>query len=384
MKFIILVGVVQSFFLSLIVFTKKDKSTADIFLGFWFLFTGLHLLDYYSLSTQLFLTYPAIGGLGMNFPMLQGPFMFVYIQIVTSREGSFRLSYLLHALPFFLITAFLVSDFYLLEPLEKLAYFQTKIVHVSTPLLKIAWILNVFSGPVYVILSWLRLKKHASNIKEQFSSTEYINLNWLKYILVALGLVWVIVLFTMVLRNWFTSLSIGFTDHLIYYGLTITIFFLGYFGVKQKGIFNNISSPEQHSLNNLKPDTPQQQSYKKSGLTDDRAKELLNELLLYMDNEKPYLNNKLTLQEVANHLNISTNHLSQIINEQLHVNFFEFVNRYRLNEVKARLSSSSIQKFTILSIAFECGFNSKSGFNAYFKKETGLTPSAYIKAKYSA
>ncbi|MBL4709912.1 MAG: helix-turn-helix transcriptional regulator [Flavobacteriales bacterium] len=97
-----------------------------------------------------------------------------------------------------------------------------------------------------------------------------------------------------------------------------------------------------------------------------------------MDEEKPYLNGKLSLKEVAAHLDISVNHLSQMINEQLSKSFFDFVNEYRVKEVKKQLEELKYKEFTLLSIAHNSGFNSKSSFNSIFKKLTGFTPSEYI------
>ncbi len=80
-------------------------------------------------------------------------------------------------------------------------------------------------------------------------------------------------------------------------------------------------------------------------------------------------------------MNISVNHLSQVINEQLGMTFFDYVNSYRVEEVKARLSSPDVKNFTLLGIAYDSGFNSKSSFNSIFKKFTGLTPSQFAKEK---
>ena len=98
-----------------------------------------------------------------------------------------------------------------------------------------------------------------------------------------------------------------------------------------------------------------------------------------MENEKPYLDSKLSLKQLAAFLELSTNHTSQIINENLNKNFFDFVNDYRINEVKKCLSDSKFSQYTLLAIAYECGFNSKSSFNSLFKIKTGLTPSEYQK-----
>jgi len=97
-----------------------------------------------------------------------------------------------------------------------------------------------------------------------------------------------------------------------------------------------------------------------------------------MTNEKPYLDSELSLIKLAGLLYIPSHHLSQIINEQLGKNFFEFINEYRVEEVKLLMAKNKDRKYTLLSIAYDSGFNSKSTFNSIFKKYTGITPKQYM------
>jgi AraC-like DNA-binding protein len=96
-----------------------------------------------------------------------------------------------------------------------------------------------------------------------------------------------------------------------------------------------------------------------------------------MEEEKPYLNPNLTLNDLSNKLGISNHNLSEILNTHLKQNFFDFVNQYRVEEVKKYLADEGNDHLTLLSIAFDAGFNSKSGFNAIFKKYIHVTPSEY-------
>jgi AraC-like DNA-binding protein len=110
-----------------------------------------------------------------------------------------------------------------------------------------------------------------------------------------------------------------------------------------------------------------------------KAKEAntVRDLLDYFENEKPYLNNILSLKELADELGIPVNQLSHIINERIGKNFFDFVNTYRVEEFKSRASHPDFQNYTLISIAYDSGFNSKATFNRVFKKYTGQTPSNY-------
>jgi len=186
------------------------------------------------------------------------------------------------------------------------------------------------------------------------------------------------VLFSNVIFDFFTEIPIDDEGHLIYISLTIAVFFLGYFGLKQQAIYMHNPATIKNK-EDLKPNVEKKESnqYVKSGLNSLEAEKHLKELLNYMDNERPYLNGKLSLKEVAEYLNISVNHLSQVINEQLGKNFFDFVNGYRVEEVKRRFADSDNEQYTLLALAYDSGFNSKSSFNSIFKKITGLTPSQY-------
>lgn len=385
MEIIFLFGTVQAFFLSLLIFSKKNKSTGDYVLGCWIVFIGLHLLDTYFHSSGFVSKHLHLFALGYNFPILQGPFMFVYVLVMINKSGLFKPVYLLHGIPFLIATIYLLFNFYFLSAPEKMVYYQIQSVHFNTSL-KIIWILKVFVGPVYVIWSLLKLKIHKKNVAENFSYSEHINLNWLKYVVIGLGFVWIIVLLTMFLRKYFPQIPLIMGDYFIYLALTASVFFLGYFGFKQQVIYANEPGNIEISKNNKQPiikesnEEKQIERYKKSGLTENTAKEYLKKLLNYMDKEKPYLNGKLGLKEVAESLNISINHLSQVINEQTGMSFFDFVNKYRVEEVKTRLADPKNNQFTLLAIAFDCGFNSKSSFNSIFKKNTGQTPSEYLKS----
>jgi AraC-like DNA-binding protein len=109
----------------------------------------------------------------------------------------------------------------------------------------------------------------------------------------------------------------------------------------------------------------------------------MEQLEFYMQNHKPYLIPTISINELAAKTTIPARHLSQVINEKLNKNFFDFINKYRVEEAKRLLSQNISEKETILKIAFESGFNSKSTFNSIFKKFVNMTPSQYQK-KFTA
>ena len=104
---------------------------------------------------------------------------------------------------------------------------------------------------------------------------------------------------------------------------------------------------------------------------------LVNDLINYVENEQPYLNGSLTIEILSKETGIPKHYLTQIINEHLHKNFYNFINEYRVNKVIEMMKKDAEQSYTILALAFDAGFNSKSSFNTIFKKFTGKTPSQY-------
>lgn len=104
-----------------------------------------------------------------------------------------------------------------------------------------------------------------------------------------------------------------------------------------------------------------------------------SDLIYAMETKKLFLNEKLSIQDVAEHLNIPRQHISEVLNQHMNVSFQDFINQYRVEEFIIRLKNDQNNNFTLLAIATEVGFNSKSSFNATFKKFKGLTPTEFKK-----
>jgi AraC-like DNA-binding protein len=378
MAAIFLLGSAQALLMVLLLLNKKGRTTADHILTAWLFFMGLHLLDYYLNVSGFTQNHPHLMGIGSGFPMLEGPFMFIYVSVVISKTGKFKLAYLLNIIPFLIYMVFLVFDFYTLSASEKIAYYEQ--VAVEAPLdLRIMSFPNIILGPIYVVWSLIKLRKHKRNISEDFSYTDEINLKWLSYVLTGLGAVFLVVIISNILVH-LPFLTVDMHDYIIYIAFAISVFFLGFFGLKQQAIYNFIPEANINLDAQKKGKKAKESQYLHSGLKPQEAEKYKLQVLEYFEKERPYLNGKLSLREVADHLNISVNHLSQVINEQLGKTFFDFVSDYRVEEVKSRLAKSDLQNFTLLAIAYDSGFNSKSSFNTVFKRSTGKTPSQYAKS----
>jgi AraC-like DNA-binding protein len=163
---------------------------------------------------------------------------------------------------------------------------------------------------------------------------------------------------------------------LSFLGLTIFAFLYGFFGFKQPSIFEEIVD-KPHAIKI--PENNQSKKYMKSGLKAKDVERFQKQIMEYMEKEKPYLDRELSIGDVAYSLNIPRHFITEIINNHMGKNFYYLINEFRVNEVKKRLVDPKYQHLTILAIAFDSGFNSKSTFNSIFKDLTGITPSHYLK-----
>ena len=122
------------------------------------------------------------------------------------------------------------------------------------------------------------------------------------------------------------------------------------------------------------------QRYQRSGLTDAEAAALKADLLALMARERPYRDPDLTLPDLAEQLDTTPHKLSEVLNGELSQTFYDFVNGYRVEDVRRRLGEPTSKQLNVLTLAMDAGFSSKSTFNEVFKKRTGQTPSMYRKA----
>jgi AraC-like DNA-binding protein len=147
-------------------------------------------------------------------------------------------------------------------------------------------------------------------------------------------------------------------------------FIYSFYVIKQPVIFG-----EEGKLNY--EEKRESEKYIKSGLKDEQAKLYLEKLIRFMEEKKPYLDRDLNIQDLSEMTGIQRHHITQVLNEKHGKNFFTFINEYRVKDVISRFGNPENDKFTILAIAYDSGFNSKTTFNSIFKSQTGMTPSQY-------
>ena len=182
---------------------------------------------------------------------------------------------------------------------------------------------------------------------------------------------WGMTTYTIAFLSYFVLMKCTFFnpewDYAICTVMALGILAIAYMGLVQKRVFS--SEPISHFLPVKK--------YQTSSLTDSASLSIKKGMERLLKEEQVFKENELRLADLAAYLDVSYHQLSQVINEHYGVNFFELINRYRVAHVKKLLADPNYSHHTIIQIAYEAGFNNKASFNRYFKKEIGMTPSAF-------
>jgi AraC-like DNA-binding protein len=402
-----IIGISIAFLLGLLLLSKKGKTLADKILACWLLLIGVHLLLFYLDSSKLSFQYPFLLGLIIPLPLIHGPSLFLYTASLTNQLTVRKKLLFLHFIPVIASYLYLILFFIFLPAAQKVFISRNEGLGYE-PFLLINLIAIVISGISYILWSIILLKRYRLSILNYCSYTEKVNLKWLQYLVYGLSSIWILIFFS---------------DEYIFAGVVLFVLFIGYFGIKQVGIFttrdltDQLLQPPSHKKGEivqpttdstgllikneplpkdpgfsepnaivaekvetaiLQDDNIEKKKYSKSGLTAEMAEELHSKLTKLMDTEKVYTESELFLSELAYRLNTLPNYLSQVINEKEGKNFYDYINTLRIEEFKRLISLPENKKYTILSLSFDCGFNSKSSFNKNFKKATGQSPSEYL------
>lgn len=366
-----IIGGVMAFFFEFLLLSKKEKSLADKILAVWMFLIGIHLLSYYSWHSGLALEYPVLIGISGPFPYMHGPFLFLYTIALTGKMSRWKPVHLLHFLPVLIFYLYNL-DFWFYTREQQAEFIEGIMAGEMNLFFRIFSPGILVSAATYHILTFLQFRQHRRNLKEQFSYTnDRIDLNWLRYLIIGISAIWISVLISYLNYDPLEG------DDLIYVTVVIFVFFVGFFGVRQGNIFT--TAPVAVNASGDKEGEHPDKRYAKSGLKKEVADNLEKKLVELMESDKLFMEESLTLPRVAAIVGVSPNYLSQVINERFGKNFYDFVNHYRVEEFKKLLRDPVKKNYTILSLAYEVGFNSKSSFNKYFKQTTGLTPSGYLK-----
>jgi len=375
------IGLSQALFSAFLFYTKADKKAHDRILILWLLTIAFRflLIATEQIHGQFFNAEFSIGLIPLTF----GPFLYLYAKYLIKPVIKFSPNELLHFAPFLI----LVSIYFIVFKDRFSIQAFALSISISTFFL--------ITSLIYTGLVFMLLRRFRNTIRPNMFSydTTSNRLFWLNYISIIYAVTYLIYFVTKFYSAFAETDSKGL-EIIPSIGLMILTYSVSYFSIKQPNLFKNESHFDEDEGSyrrtvsdklttfetTIRPATTlsQEENAPKEEIPADK-KIQLEKLVKYMLEAKPYLNPELTLQDLSAKLNIPKHQITQLLNNYLNKNFFEYINEFRIEETKKRMLDSNYEHLTLVAIAYECGFNSKSTFNTFFKNATSLTPTEWRK-----
>jgi len=328
---------------------RKSRKLSSILLSVFLLSNSLYIIDFIlpTIQSSLNISLNWFSGIGSAFGYLFGPLIYLFTCSITKKNYKLSPKKSWHFLLFVLA-------------------FIAVVARINIPWQAKYGILNLQLFP-YLIMCIIVIRNYRNEIKEYFSFVDKINLTWLLYVVGGFFLMWFIDLVNFTLsefgvNNLSLMNSLTFASIFINFVFAILIFYKAL--QKPQFLFNISEEVKIHK-------------YESSKLSREEKEDILKKIENYFVSEKPFLNPSLTIRDISDATNIHSKYISQVINESLNKNFYDFINSYRVKEAMNQLLINGGKEKTILEILYDSGFNSKSAFNTAFKKTTGFTPTEF-------
>ena len=370
--FLLLFGGLQGVLLSVFLIRKKIYQTAYIYLLFY-LGTMLMQITLKVMSKiWLMENWSVLYSLSHYLPLLYGPLLYFFVKH-SLENTSFRLRELLHFFPFMLL--FLSTSVGVHSSLK----YEVESILFNPHFRMVLLIAGVCIYHTLAFRLWIR---HRQNQHQYFSVLATPQLNWLKKLIVVSALVTLTIIVALYLL--YINYPHGHQYRYGFVALSVFIYWFSYTALANPSFFSFIkgNAKEQHENVLQVPPLKAFRShvkYSNSSLADEQVNNICAALENTMKEKKLYLQADLTIVQLAEELNCTRHHLSQILNNKLQKSYYDFINNLRIEEARHLLTQPEYQHYKIASIAYDAGFNSLSTFNEVFKKHTGQTPSEFRK-----
>ncbi|MEM6725453.1 MAG: helix-turn-helix domain-containing protein [Bacteroidota bacterium] len=377
---ILLVGLSQGFFLALtLILIQQRNRAANRVLSMALLIAALMLLGRLVIFRSQGAWVFRAGGLADTTIFLFGPLIYTYVRRLSIREEPVYTMSWGHYFP---AIAHLFYFFYMLSyPFEEVVSMSRN--GALTLAYFIVELAGILSLAYYLFRSWRILHRFRRGQLDEFSFDQQL-VRFLFLLLTALSVLWVLWSGSFISIYGFKRYFLFFHYNVMWTITPVFIYVIGYFSLSQPEIFRiplSGESPKKEDQTADRPHLEESIKKEKDRLSLERIQQLNKRLHYYMEEEKVYRHSDLTMRKLAEKLNCSPNDLSWLLNQFHQTTFYDFINLRRIKAFLAKIEAGQYEQFTLLSLAYEVGFNSKSTFNRVFKLHTGETPSQYVKRR---
>ena len=368
--FILLLGMVQAALLSIFFLHKRLHRQGYFFLVLYVSAIFLQLTFKLISKAWLIQHLNVVYALTYQLPFLYGPFIYLFVRQLYTKV-AFRPADLLHFIPFSIV----LLHFALVDSNE---YPLIWIRPFFSPFLRLSLqIISLVAYHVVALRIWRNVQQVSNQNEPGFCRPQA---KWIRSFIYSSFVITTLVSVTIYyMYIYFPALQ---PVRFAFAGLTIFIYWVSYSALYQPKLFSVIKGTNVNAMGDQVPRLTIHRPTKKyanSNLSPVEIERILMRLTELVMKQKLYLDPDINLEQMATQIGCTKHHLSQVINETLSQSFYDYINYFRVEEVKSMLSSPAYQDHKIASIAYDAGFNSLSAFNEVFKKFMGCTPSAYKK-----
>ena len=381
------IAFIQGILLALAMFLRKKNSAPNKILSIIIFLLSFEIIKSYLILNDGYINNIIVLSTIETFSFFIGPLLLLYTALLTSIYDKWHKKYFFHFAPatvYFLITlSFLFSD-----PSEQQKLVENFFSGKASLSVIISESMIYITTGIYLMWSIILVRKYNKKIKTYLSNVSKLNLLWLRVFLTFIIAVWIMGSLAFLL-HWIVPSYSRTVEQIFNLLVALFIYILGYWTISLPEIYSTIhnigiawkknkNTDNRLSNNNhRKEDHTNKTKYIKSSLNEVTINEQLKKITDTIEQEKLHREPELTINDLSSKTTIPSHHISQIINSRLGLNFFNFINSYRVEEAKKALRDEKQKNESILSIAYQVGFNSKSTFNAIFKKFTSFTPTQY-------
>lgn len=372
-QYLFVIGSFQGLLLAALLLFDANNTNASRILGIWCLCFALSFLAAFIVIDNQLNVFSFLIGWSFFLPASYGALLYLYCRHAIVERPLSAIDFI-HFLP--LLICWLLNIDILMAPAdEKLT------LVINGPTHSLAFVLSQFilfvQAFVYIYFSARLINQHQNKAKHTLSSFNPSIFKWLWMLLILNLVIWTLKVLSQI------SQEVSFLSSVGSFLIVVLIYSIAMvqwrdpklFKVEQLTDSPVVMSQNTQTDKHLKPVA----GNSVGSLSQEIRLSLLKDVKQLMDEQKLYLENHLTLSSLAEAIGISTHHLSEVLNQEVGKNFYQFVNEYRIHFICEKIKSNPSDK--ILDLAFSAGFSSKSTFNAVFKQIAGVTPSQYRKNK---
>jgi AraC-like DNA-binding protein len=325
--------------------------------------------------SDFYQAYPDLDMLRYNISLFMGPTLYLYVKTAIYDDFTLKIKHLVHTIPYAIACLVMIPNFFSVDNASKQLWYDN---FTDVPELTFIHFMTVVQFGLYLLVIYKHLIRYRKIVVENYSDADRLNKSWLTQLIYLFTLSYIIGLGRMYFR---------FSDFYEYERLVLTILITSVLlsicwilwqALHKPNLFTGVSS----TIEVIDEQVASQENSSDptiSVIETEKYDAIVLRLRGYMQQSKPFLDPSLSVETLAEKINLPSSELSLIINRVIGQHFFDFVNSYRINLAGEILIANGQHPKTVLEILYEVGFNSKSSFNTAFKKHFLMTPSQYRK-----